>query len=228
MSLFSLESKKILLDFRYAKEELNIKKEMIEEMDSLFNKAVSDFLVNNPELKNKWDSYLKQTEENINKILDLQKFEGEKYQTPDNQEESKEVHEHIIEEEDLIEDVKTEESEFDIFFKQMYREIVKKSHPDKISNLSIEEREMRNRIYMDATIAYERKNLGDILYCAYMLNIPFEVKQEDIKMLRESLSRCKTESQFLEKTYTWQWYHANDDIKNQLINNFVAQQVARN
>lgn len=221
MSLFDLESKKILLDFRYAKEELTIKKEMIEEMDGLFNKAVSEHLTNNPELKNKWDSYLKQTDENISKILDVQKFEGEVYKT--------------IEKEDISEPEPSFESELidekevdpiDIFFKQIYREIVKKSHPDKISNMSDDEKEMRGRVYIDATIAYERKSLADILYCAYLLKIPFEVKKEDMKTLKDSLFRCKMESNFLEKTYTWQWYHANDDNKSMLVNNFVSQQVA--
>lgn len=213
MSLFNLESKKILLDFRYAKEELNIKKEMIEEMNGLFNKAVSEYLQNDIELKAQWDLYLKKSDENISKILDLQKFESE-----------------INKKEDIDESIQIDieegnESEFDIFLRQIYREIVKKTHPDKTSHLSEEERNVRNKLYMDATIAYEMKSLADILYCAYMLNIPFEVKKDDIKTLKDSLIRCKMESTFLEKTYTWQWYHVDEAVKQQLIFNFVKQSV---
>jgi hypothetical protein len=221
MSLFNLESKKILLDFQYAKEELNIKKEMIEQMDGLFNKAVSDYLKNNNDLKSKWDNYLKKSDENISKILDLQKFEGEIHQTVDSK--SDKQFEYDLEIEPEIEP--NIDKPDDIFFKQVYREIVKKSHPDKIRHLSEEEFLMRSRIYLDATIAYEKKSLADILYCAYVLKIAFEIKKEDLKSLKDSLSRCKMESQFLEKTYTWQWYHANDDVKSQLINSFVSQQV---
>ncbi|SRR6266403_238207 len=215
MSLFNLESKKILLDFRYAKEELNIKKEMIEEMNGLFNKAVSEYLQNDIELKTQWDLYLKKSDDNISKILDLQKFEGDVYKIEDNNESIQEVFE--IEE--------TIESELDNFLRHVYREIVKKTHPDKTTHLSEEERNVRDKLYLDATVAYEIKSLADILYCAYILKIPFEINKDYVESLKDSLQRCKMESIFLEKTYTWQWYHVDEIIKQELIFKFVKHSV---
>jgi hypothetical protein len=51
MSLSKLESKKVLLDFKHTKEELLLKKEMVSEIDPLFNKAINDFLESNEAIK---------------------------------------------------------------------------------------------------------------------------------------------------------------------------------
>lgn len=190
-------------------------------MDGLFNKAVSEYLKENPELKSKWDSFLQQSDENISNILDIQKFQGKIDETIEEDNSFSEP----SPEPEIIEVENDSDSDSDKFFKAIYREIVKITHPDKITHLSEEERESRNKIYIDSTDAYDKKILADILYCAYILKIPFEVKQDDIKTLKESLHQNRMQSNFLEKTYTWQWYHSNDDIKNHLLNDFIVKQV---
>lgn len=202
-NIFSLESRKTLLDYHHAKEELKIKKEMIEEIDVIFNNAVSEYINTQIEIKDQWDVFLKKHDDNITEVLNLER--------------SKPIEE--------IESIYIEENIDDLNFKQFYREIVKKTHPDKIQDLSIEERDLRVKLYIEATTAYEKKSLPDLLYCAYLLHIPFELSIEDLKELKESLIRCKRESEFLEKTYTWLWYHTSTDLKADLIIKFIDRQL---
>jgi hypothetical protein len=222
MSLPNLESKKVMMDFKHAREELLLKKEMVSEIDPLFNKAINDFLKTNKPLKDRWDNMFDATngedeEENTNTGVD--KFNTERLSDSDDSVKEAEAEAESLKEDD------TEEIDdpFASVYKMVYREIVKKTHPDKITHLSEEEREHRNIIYLDATKAQEKKNIGELLYCAYQLKISFGIGKEEILMLNESVEKYKKEASFLEQTYSWKWFYSDDVTKRMLVERFITQ-----
>ena len=69
MSLDTLNTKKIFVDLKYWKDEITLKREMLEEMEKLFGKAISQFLNDNKDLKQEWDSFNKKKEEQMEQII---------------------------------------------------------------------------------------------------------------------------------------------------------------
>jgi hypothetical protein len=230
MAISKLESKKILMDFKHAKEELNLKKEMISEIDPMFNQAIQEFLKTNQILKDRWDNMFDSPSPTSDSTT-IEKFnkpdveEMGEMEDMDSEKENSEAENVDEPEKEIKEEV---EDAFASVYKMVYREIVKKSHPDKTSHLSDEEREYRNDIYLDATKAYEAKNIGELLYCAHLLRIDFGISKEAIFFLKDTVDKYKKEASFLEQTYSWKWFYSDDLTKRMLVEKFVNQLIDEN
>jgi hypothetical protein len=108
-------------------------------------------------------------------------------------------------------------------YKMIYREIVKKSHPDKVSHLPEEDRLERCKIYMDATAAYEKKDIGGLIFYAHELRIPLVMGKNELSFLKSSLEKYKKESNILEQTYSWKWFYADEEARLSLVERFIKQ-----
>ena len=90
--------------------------------------------------------------------------------------------------------------------KDLFREVVKHTHPDKTSNLSEEEVESRTKLYMEASEGKESGSFQKLLKVALELNVDFDSIDSSIisKMLKEvPIIIKKTKDMKEDVMYTW-------------------------
>jgi hypothetical protein len=194
--LRNLEIVKLIKELDFIESDFNYKTELLKEMDKEFKKNLEIILENSPELKNIFTNSVDFVE---NKKI--QNIITEKHEV--------ELNEDLV----IYEEKNSK-------LKSLFRTIVKKTHPDLSKDENFAE------IYLQAKKAYEDNNLCPIISICDKLKIPFEIDDDEFNFMRNQVSTFKIRSQFLETTYTWQWYKCEDtDIKNQIIINFIRSQI---
>lgn len=100
--------------------------------------------------------------------------------------------------------------------KKLYREIVKKTHPDKTNS------EELISLYMNATIAADDYNLMELFIICNQLSIDFEIDMEDKDTLNVLIEMKKKELKGIEASFIWMYYMAKtEEEKNKLVELFV-------
>jgi len=196
-SLPELEMKRIMKELDFYESDYEYKNEIVMQAEMQFIKSVNDFLGQNPELKTLFDEKVqKRLEENIKR-----KSEEEDIENP-------------------VED-KPEETKFiSPKMKKLYREIVKKTHPDKVKDKRL------NEIYIKATKYYEDVDLLSIYKICSDLHIYYEIEIEDNEYLKDKIVSIKDKINFIQATYTWKWHFTeNDADKNQIIFDYIKGQI---
>ena len=223
MNLSTLEVKKILIDIKYWKDDFSIKKEMINNIDIEFNKEVENYLNTHLEIKEKWNNHLDGINKNVSEMVDKTNNNIKENIPEDDSDSDNDDSKSTINLDDLV-----SKKPKDPFLKSLYREIVKKTHPDKIKkkHFTTEQYEDRMEMYKTSTTSYDNNNISELLYIADKLNIQFEIKEDYIiEDMRSDLNGLKNRSEFLEKTYTWKWYHSNKEDKNTLIGLYIEHEL---
>ncbi len=102
--------------------------------------------------------------------------------------------------------------------KDLFRKIVKETHPDKISN------ELLNSLYIEATEAYERGDYLELVRLSVSLDI---MPQSDIplKEINDRISLYESRTDFLKKTFTWKWMEADVKGKNNVMLEYIKTSV---
>lgn len=100
--------------------------------------------------------------------------------------------------------------------KKFYREIVKKTHPDKTNS------EKLVNLYMKATIAADDYNLFELFIICIELNIDIDIDLEDKDTLMVLIEMKKNELKSIESSFIW-LYHTSktEEEKNKLVELFV-------
>ena len=106
--------------------------------------------------------------------------------------EKKEV-EKLIKDEDLSEDTKKR-------MKKMFREIMKKTHPDKVNSEDLVE------IYIKSKEAYETNNILELSYNASKLNINVDLSEIEIEIIKDLVTQKRESLEKIEKSWHWMWY----------------------
>jgi hypothetical protein len=107
--------------------------------------------------------------------------------------------------------------------KKLYREIAKKTHPDKTNS-----EELVN-LYMRATVAAEDYNLFEIFIICNELNIDIDLDLEDKDTLITLIEMKKREIKSIEASFIWLYYMAKtEEEKNKLIELFVKKHGIKN
>jgi hypothetical protein len=199
-SLQELEMKRIMKELDFYESDYEYKNEIVMQAEIQFIKNVNDFLSQNPELKALFDEKVqKRLEDNIKK-----KSEEEEQQLENNSEEEE----------------KEETKSISPKMKKLYREIVKKTHPDKIKDKKL------NEIYIKATKYY---NDGDLLYIYKIcsdLHIYYEIDIEDNDFLKDKIVSFKDKINFIQATYTWKWnFTETESEKNLIILDYIKGQI---
>ncbi len=100
--------------------------------------------------------------------------------------------------------------------KKLYREIVKKTHPDKVDSEDL------INLYMSATIAADEYNLMELFIICDQLSINFEIDFEDKGTLIALIEMKKKELKDIEASFIWIYYMAKtEEEKNKLVELFV-------
>jgi hypothetical protein len=99
--------------------------------------------------------------------------------------------------------------------KNIYREIVKLTHPDKTDS------EELNEIYIKAKKAKEKNDLLELYFICGQLHIDIDLDKLDIKSLNKIIEKKKEALIQFEKSYIWAWANAkSDEERDALVEKF--------
>ena len=198
--LRQLEVKKLIKEFEFLGSDFEYKNELVSEADNNFIKTVNIFLDDNPEVKKIFDRKINERLDKI--ILDRVEQQMDKEDT------------FIPDEVEIINTQKDDK------IKKIYREIVKKTHPDKVDNKKL------NDIYIKAITHYEENDIIQIYSICEELGIEYDVTEDDSEIIRNNIENIKNKINFIESTTTWKWYYTEDDnLKNEIILNYIRSQI---
>ncbi len=157
-----------------------------------------DYLIIDEEMKQEIiDEYKPGFMENLGEQFNDEEKEEE--QEPQKQPEKKEL-EKLIKDEDLSEDTKKR-------MKKMFREIMKKTHPDKVKSEELIE------IYIKSKEAYDANNLLELSYNASKLNISIDLSVLEIEILKDLIKYKRESLETIEKSWLWMWYKAGTETE---------------
>lgn len=187
--LHQLEVRKLLKELDYVKSDFEYKNEIVFEADNSFMRSLNEFLERNVVLK---ELFEKNINHKIDKMIRERSTERVIESIPEAvEEESTEV--------TIVEKIVDEK------LRKIYRVIAKKTHPDKISDVRL------NDIYIMASKMYENNDVMGIYSICDQLGIPYELSTEDGEILKSQISMMKERVGFMESTFTWKWYHTEDE-----------------
>jgi len=105
--------------------------------------------------------------------------------------------------------------------KKIYREISKKTHPDRDVEGIYSAENIR------ATEAYEAKDIYALYQICDIVGIPYEIDEGDLDLIQKLIEGMRGEIKVIEDSYIWLWYIAvNDKMKAVLVDSFVKQHKA--
>ena len=193
-----LEIHRLIKELDYIKSDLNYKSEILSNIDIEFIKNVNIFLEKHPSLKEVFE---------------------DKVNTKDNfkVDESQDT---LVD----IEDIKPIDEEIyrNPKIKDLYRSIVKSTHPDKLGN------DILKDLYIEASIAYENNNMLPIFTICDRLMIPYELSDEETILIKSEINSLRDRVSFLETTFTWQWYNQDSEsIKERVILSYIKAQLIK-
>jgi len=100
--------------------------------------------------------------------------------------------------------------------KKILREIVKLTHPDRISD------ERLNDIYIEAMKHYDAFDLFELYFIAKELKISIKLTLEENRILTELIEVKKGEIKNLESSFIWIWMSAEDaPSKENVVQSFI-------
>lgn len=102
--------------------------------------------------------------------------------------------------------------------KNVYRDIVKLTHPDKVDDKEL------NELYIEAKDAYEVYDLFELYFIARSLNIKLKLTFEEMDTLNKLIDLKKQNIKSIESSYVWLWINgSSDDEKTRIVNQFIEQ-----
>ena len=216
-----LELKKLIQEYNYLLTDENYKQEVISETKSDFLKEIHEKRVelgliedkpyvsegeNKKEESNEEDSSKK---EEVN--IDEESKDKEQQKSEDNKQDSNN-------EKELINDLNKKEKSPKV--KKLYREIVKKTHPDK------DKTEKYIDLYKEATSAYEKNDITSLIFICSKLDIEFDLEEDNIESITLAIKEKKKELQNLEMSYLWLWYNAKtQEQRDRVVELFISKNV---
>ena len=102
--------------------------------------------------------------------------------------------------------------------KNVYRDIVKLTHPDKVDDNDL------NDLYIEAKDAYEVYDLFELYFIARSLNIRLKLTFEEMDTLNKLIDLKKQNIKSIESSYVWLWINgSSEDEKIRIVNQFIEQ-----
>lgn len=201
--LKKLELNKLISELEFIRSDYEYKTEVIQKADKEFIESVNHIVDSHPELKKIYDQkfqkvYQEKVKINVQENVDID-LEPE------------------LESEINIEEIQTQHK--DPKLKNIYRNIVKKTHPDKIDDNKL------NEIYLQSTKFYEQNDLLSLYRICDKLNINYDLEENDYFLLQSKISELREKVKFLESTFTWMWINSQESQKEDIVLSFVRLQI---
>jgi len=186
---------RLIKELDFVKSDYDYKSELFVGANSEFIKDVNSFLENHPELKSLF-------EEKTNVSI----IESES--------------ETLVQTEEFSDNSDVEKVTKDPKIKNLYRNIVKSTHPDKVNDLYLKE------LYIEATKAYDNNSLLSILTICDKLGIPYDLSEEEASLIKNEILSLNIKSQLLDNTYVFNWARCNTiEEKEIIILNYIKRQI---
>ena len=104
----------------------------------------------------------------------------------------------------------------------VFKKIAQKTHPDKLINKDISDKEYDAKVdmYKEALGSVENKDWSRVIEIAMELGIDVsDVKNDDSDYLNESIKALTDKIKELQNTYAWIWYHAKnkENVKQMIL-----------
>lgn len=219
--MFSIDNNQfysLLGEYTGARDEFSKKIELINTNIPKFMSEVDRFLEDNPEIKN-----LLEEDEKLTDNIDEQSNERENTQDnteyiesePDQEVSNSKQLIPLGEVQEVITDVVELEREKKL--RDIYRKIVKITHPDKTLDQILHE------LYIQATGYYNEKDLLSLFYLCYKLGISFSVDSVEVEELNEKTSDFRSKNKFLDNNLTLVWLYS--DKKERVILDYILLQI---
>lgn len=186
--LKQLEIKKLLLEYSYLLTDEELKDEIIDEYQPQF---MESFLEKTSEVKE-----------------DKEKPKSKKEEEPKPKE--KQPIKKKIEDELLSDETKKR-------LKTMFREIMKKTHPDKVNSEDLV------HFYVLAKEAYEENNIVQLAFVAQQINVDVDLGDEEIDFIKQLIKEKQNEVKGKETSWLWLWYKAEgqEELQEKIMNTYV-------
>ena len=118
-----------------------------------------------------------------------------------------------------LDDEKPEE-ERDPIFKNLFRKIVVKCHPDKVSG-SIDYLSSMRELYEKAIEANEDYDWAALIILAGKAEVPLGPEyMERFEEVKKSAEKVLENINKIKGTIAWQWYHASEDLKPMILESY--------
>ena len=194
--LKELEIKGLINEIIFLKEDLKVKKDLSKMIEFEFNSEIDSILEEDEKLKELWDISLTKKNRSRSKMHKSKSNTKNKSEEKVNEDVS-----HMIKNEGL---------------KKIYRDIAKKTHPDKILDSD------KNSTYIMATESYNKNDILDLIYYATKLGIEYNHNSLDVKKMRENIISMKSKIGMYETSLPYQWYYKDKDVS--ILKNYIATQ----
>ena len=194
--LKQLEIKKLLTEYETLVIDEQIQKEIIEINKEYFDKAVSEFIKEN---------YQEDVGEKIN-----ESYKGLLNNKSNKNDNTEKTNTTLNENTDNSSTDKPKKN-----IKKIYREIVKKTHPDKTKSDNL------INIYIKAKDLYEKNDILGLAYYAKLIDIDIDFDDDDIELIVENLKTKKNKIESIKNSIVYQWIIINnEETKRKLIEIF--------
>lgn len=102
--------------------------------------------------------------------------------------------------------------------KFLHKKIVSLTHPDKLINLSQQEKEHREAIFLKATEAAQKDNLFALQQIALDLGIKLPPPTEDqLNIFEKEAHGIRGQKGEMKKTFAWNWHNAKSEEEKKTI-----------
>lgn len=219
-----LYMKKLFSELEFLKVDLDYKNQMMDKYKTDFNEHVLKFLEQHQDIKKEYDEILNYPPENI------EKFEPTEDQKIEQENRQKEIEE-AAQESEFAENLEKRTFTEDFDIKRIYREVVKMTHPDKLKNKDENEQIVLKKLYLEATDAYHKQNLYEIVRIAILLRIDIgDLSDENIDRLIEELKKFKIDIKVIESSMVWKYFEelADEGQRQFMIKQFILQFIYAN
>jgi hypothetical protein len=103
--------------------------------------------------------------------------------------------------------------------KDMYRQITKMTHPDKIKNNYL------NGVYVETNKCYDEGDEIGLYNSAYKIGIDFDINQKLESDIIKRIDQILNNIRLLENSYPWKWFHSNPIDKDKVILDFIEKTI---
>jgi hypothetical protein len=109
--------------------------------------------------------------------------------------------------------------------KDLYREIVKVTHPDKTKNLDNEEIQERTELYQEAVRGKQKGDYWGIFKAALELGVPIKkLSFEYIEELEKTITKLEEKIQKMQGDLMYKWYYCDEQSQQNIFEQLTKDQ----
>jgi hypothetical protein len=109
--------------------------------------------------------------------------------------------------------------------KDLYREIVKVTHPDKTKSLEEDEIEERTELYQEAVLGKQKGDYWGIFKAALELGVPIKnLSFEYLEELEQTILKIEEKSNIMKNDLMYKWFHCDKEARENIFEQLTKNQ----